>query len=702
MDYSRAVADRTAKLLHAVGGEALVLRELLDVRAADTQVPGTAAKSPASDEQIGVWLKRADAGGIAYVRQSNRTGEWRSAHERWADVEVIPSKGARRRVILLGESAARGYFYDPVYTPATVLETLLARHLPEGAEVIDLAANDLSSAELETLLRKVPALAPDAIVIFAGNNWAQAILRRTIEDVGTRSSAAAALRHEGVSGLKRLLEDRLLRSVIERTQMLPLLLQRMGIPAVVVVPEFNLADWADHASSNAPWLAQGENRRWWDHYLQAQRALQEKALQRAAKHAKQMIALDGGLTHNGLQILGTELAAAGEHEQARSALERARDARVWDVANLSPRCSASIQDGLRRAASRTVQVVDLPAVFARLNGNRLPDRAMFMDYCHLSAPAIAVAMACTARALVPQIDLPPDDVIREDATLLPPPEVEGTAHLLAAIHNAHWGQRDDIVRHHLRAAGKSIEMIETLRLVFEMQGRRVPAWMTSAAGTVTATPNSLISRYFMGYSKGRHFDERLLNLIAATLEEGGDASASQRLETIRLAEWSVQSSTARVDLLDTVWTQIADQCPAKHEEVRGGGAEGQVRGWHRAYTPLSRFPLVSNSRSARGMRIQLTCRRAAFFEPEGECVLRLNHMDIESFVLSRSWRVHHFELPAHLIRRGVNELELMWPAGQWQSTAAVEAAATQMESGRLAELSPAFADILDFWLYQQS
>jgi hypothetical protein len=48
MDYSRAVADRTAKLLHAVGGEALVLRELLDVRAADTQVPGTAAKSPAS------------------------------------------------------------------------------------------------------------------------------------------------------------------------------------------------------------------------------------------------------------------------------------------------------------------------------------------------------------------------------------------------------------------------------------------------------------------------------------------------------------------------------------------------------------------------------------------------------------------------------------------------------------------------------
>jgi hypothetical protein len=701
MDYSRLIADFAAERLQAVGRDALTLLDLLSAPTSSTGATRRTEAGSVNTDQIGLWSKRAGSNGVSYVRADSRSSaDWRLARERWADVEIIPPKSKRRRIILLGESVARGYFYDPLYTPASVLQTLLERHLPEGAEVIDLAANDLSSSELLELLFKAPALSPDALVIFAGNNWTPAPLHLTLADGSARHQAAAALRAGGVPALKCLLEDRVSYLVSEQLRMLPRALQAMRIPAVLVVPEFNLVDWHEDPGNNAPWLSGAANRQWWDHHLRARRALEENDPRLAREHAEALLALDGGLAHNGLEIMGKVLAAVGEHAQARVVLERARDGRIWDIAVRSPRCHASIQNGLRRAASEQVRIVDLPEIFCASRAHRLPDRSVFMDYCHLSAASIALAMANVAQAVVPDVTLPPPDVLCNGPGIRVAPEVESNAHFLAAIHNAHWGQSRDIIRHHVRIAAQSSGSRDMLGVVLNLHGRRAPAWMTPGAAAILEGQGPQLARYPLGYDRRRFFDEHLLDVIAETLEQHGDESASRRLATRRKNEWSVQSCANRVDLLAPFWTHHADQCRPRREHWHGAAGVSPLRSWYRVYTPISGFPVICATSSA--LDLEITQRQSRFFEPDGECRVKLNGAHVGAFPLPPQWRTCRIEIPASHVRSGVNTLELLWPLGHWQSAAAIEAAAAGLELGRLLDLSPAFADLWSLWVQQSA
>jgi hypothetical protein len=111
------------------------------------------------------------------------------------------------------------------------------------------------------------------------------------------------------------------------------------------------------------------------------------------------------------------------------------------------------------------------------------------------------------------------------------------------------------------------------------------------------------------------FDEGLLDLVAETLEEEGDGSAGDRLAGRRRDEWSVQSCAERVDLLASVWTHLADR--SLPNDVARGPSAHQPRGWYRAYTPASRFPLISAHVGAPGIHVELTCRQPRFFQPRG-------------------------------------------------------------------------------------
>jgi len=77
----------------------------------------------------------------------------------------------KRRVLLIGESVARGYLYDPEFTPALALEKIVEPHFgDDGIEVIDLARTNLGYKVRELAIAALP-LEPDMAIIFAGNNW---------------------------------------------------------------------------------------------------------------------------------------------------------------------------------------------------------------------------------------------------------------------------------------------------------------------------------------------------------------------------------------------------------------------------------------------------------------------------------------------------------------------------------------------------
>src|SRR5439155_24337600 len=139
------------------------------------------------------------------------------------------------------------------------------------------------------------------------------------------------------------------------------------------------------------------------------------------------------------------LLARGRDGEARAAMEAARDAIYGLLIAHSPRCPSPVQAALRsRATELGFAVVDLPTTFAARGV--VPDRRFFLDYCHLTIDGMRVALAATAQAVagLMAVTTPPASELEQVEISIAPRE-EALAHLLAAIHNAHWGQNADVI-----------------------------------------------------------------------------------------------------------------------------------------------------------------------------------------------------------------------------------------------------------------
>src|SRR5688572_24320491 len=144
-----ALTERLSRALASEEGTLLLARtqtlRLLATRRRSGGRRQNAAKR--SDLRIGIWEPdlRED-GSVEFVRTGNGAGDLRY----WADIERIPAKRGKR-VVLLGESVARGYFYDPAVTPARVLEEMLRSAGSQDTHVVDLARSDLTLGPLRRL-----------------------------------------------------------------------------------------------------------------------------------------------------------------------------------------------------------------------------------------------------------------------------------------------------------------------------------------------------------------------------------------------------------------------------------------------------------------------------------------------------------------------------------------------------------------------
>src|SRR5690606_8537611 len=132
--------------------------------------------------------------------------------------------------------------------------------------------------------------------------------------------------------------------------------------------------------------------------------------------------------------------------------------------------------------------------------NKVPGRGQFLDYCHLNAEGIRVSMAATAQAVSKVLFDKDAELSRFIAAApSPTPEQEGWAHLLAGIHNAHWGQGTEIGSYHFkRAAGCYPPLGETSIAVVDAAVRHgVPSILLSSFGDLVK--DQIASTYLMGY-----------------------------------------------------------------------------------------------------------------------------------------------------------------------------------------------------------
>lgn len=618
--------------------------------------PREASQEPDAGLLIGIWTPEIQEDNrVAFVRSRALFHEWRY----WADVDRIPPKSGPR-VVWLGESAARGYLFDPAATPAGVLSTLLG-----GVDVVDLARTDLGMDALRALFDALPALEPDAVVLFAGNNWHSLLFE--LDDL---QHLADAVRRDGYAGCRRVfLEEILVSRCRSLLDALAESVADFNVPVVVVVPEFNLRDWRAEPSVAVPVLPGDGNLRWIETRRRAEDALAARQLEEAACFALELVSLDGGTSAVGPTIL----AEVRPHE-ARAWLERARDAVVGVLVAHSPRCPSAVQTVLReRSAAHGFHVVDLPRVFDVESGGAVPGWDLFLDYCHLNWDGMRIAMTAVAAEVAPLVGAP------APASGLPrvAPEHEATAHLLAAIHNAHYGQSDEVLAYHCsKAAALSMVARDAMRHYLECAARGTAFWLTEAFARLCESP--IVGRYLLApeLRSQKLADFRLMETMTRALEgEGVDL----RADIERLLKGA--HSSEPVDLLDPRYRAFTFR-------DSGGYALAAERGYLRATDLNSTFALIRAQAGA--VRLEITCRTPS----GGDVGVLVNGREAGVVASESVWKTSGLAISA---REGLNWIDLRWPDAA-QPSGELERAAGRLERGIYPEVLPVFGEVHSFWV----
>jgi hypothetical protein len=449
----------------------------------------------------------------------------------------------------------------------------------------------------------------------------------------------------------------------------------------VVVPEFNLRDWRSEPAVLLPTLGGSDHTAWMRAREEAEAARAEGRADDLERTARSMVSLDRGTSALSQNLLADALLALGREAEARVALEAARDAVYGLMIAHSPRCPSPVQDALRaRAGELGFAVVDLPAAFA--GRHLLPDRRFLLDYCHLTIEGMRVAMATTAEAVAGLVGLDPPPAPEIETTDIPvSPLEEALAHLLAAIHNAHWGQAGDVVSYHARqAVERAPEVVRFLLAYAEAQSHHADHWLSAAFEHLTAAPN--VRRYLGvdgSWMVEKLADFDLLEAIVEAVEHAG-TPARARIDGILRTE---HGRAARFDLLDPRYY-------ARTFRERTGYGLGQVRGYFRALDRVSQFVLVRDQ--VETMSLRLTCRVPA---GDGEVRLRVNGSGVAVVTGTRRWHTHAVEVTSDLLHPGMNRVEIVWPLLD-PPEELIEQDARRIERGEYPDVLPAFGEIHAF------
>ena len=637
-------------------------------------------------DRVGIWERKIENGQTYFVRSKETATDWGL----WANVGRIAPKQARKRVVFIGESVARGFLYDPLYTPAMALESILQERLgKDQIEVVDLARTNLGF-EVGDLALSALALDPDVVIIFSGNNWDKSAPRSSdIPEVDT------VLREQGIPGMKNLVENELAQHVTGLVKQVSQVYKNANVPLVWIIPEFNLADWREQ-TTNAPYLVEDHNQRWIELREKAEQALQDEDYNTAAELAGRMVELDHACCVTPLYILAERCRRKGDLEGRRHYLEQARDAVIWDTSkNAAPRTYSATEKTLRaEVPANSGYLVDLPRLFKEYLQGEAPDRRLFVDYCHLTSEGIQVAMAAAASTVLQALegsDVPWRSLMEK--CLLPSPEVEAETAFLAAVHNAHWWQTAELVQHYCTRAVKSSPAIaKVMNNFLDLQTRRTPMLMCRATEELAGLGSPLIQHYLLRFNYQR-LDTVLLEAIAVALKKQG-LDVQERLLQLRCQEHSV--SKRDTNLLDyyycteglqqqeIMWivTHLADYLTHKSNH------------YYKAYWLESRFVFVGEADQP--VRLQLTCRLPHPVIGENSVSLRINDAPVGAFNLGREWETWDITVPGEVVQKGANVVVVRWPVPAANGKTQLEQVALDLLDKMYPEFFCVFGEIHSF------
>lgn len=608
------------------------------------------AEAPAGEPVVGIYRP---VGAKVYERDPERVDEW----AQWADVPRIEVRDDEVRVVLIGESAARGYFYDPDVSFAALIGEALRSVAPATPwSVVDLARTNAGEYDVGKLLVEVLNLRPAHIVFFAGNNWNDAAFN-PIE----RLRCAGALARSGIAGRIEAVHRTLGGVASEMISMLAMVAGLAGSEAVVVVPEFNLVDWREESRFLVPSPIAMPAREWCRTFAAAEDALLAGRYPEAAELIRTLAAATeweyGPVVHMRARVLE----ATEGFDAARPLYERARDLATGSCIPHSPRCVASVQRELvSSAAQYGFATVDLREVLREAGR---PDNELFMDYCHLSRPGLqraagAVASRITGRA-----------VARGWSSNQISERTESRAHALAAIHNAHYLQPADTVRRHIVRALAHEAGRETLALYRRSVADHAPRWLTGC-GRELVQPRA-VERYL------RPLDSRLSARLSDTLLLREIEAA---LGTPRPSAFAapLEPGTRIKNLLDP---RYYAEC---FRERNAFGRKGRL--FLRVISPVTRFRFDAEA----PLRCTLELIARTPLDPNGACTVALDGMPLGETPLGTGWGTASWPID---VDEGAHVISIAWLGDPSTASPSREALADAEILGTYPEPFVVFADL---------
>lgn len=672
-DLGRGYTRRLAQVLSTPDGTLALA--LLQKMAALQQPAPAPAPTAAEGDTVGIWRRTRNG---AYERRPELKDEWHL----WADTERLPLTAGRRRVAVLGESAARGYFFDPGTTYTGLFADCL-RAVPglDDVDVLDLARTSATMDDVRRTLYEAAALRPDGLVVFAGNNWYYPEL-----GAHDRQRLAEAVRRGGFAESRHTFHAVMVERARAFLADVAETARTYDIRVTLVVPEFNLADWHTEPCLGAPVLPGSGNLAWQRLREDAEAALAAGQAKEAARLAGEMAELDGGTSVTAQRLLAAALRDE-DPEAAERALVAAKDAAVGRFLPHAPRTLTAVQDELRAgAAAHGFALVDLPALLREAAGGRAPGREFFLDYCHFTYEGLALVAAGTAAALSPLLTGTAHsvDAAALRATLVAPStERQAAAHFLAAIHNAHIGQPTELVDSLLERAltldeGTAHHLVDYL----DYQSRVAPNWVCEAFARSARVPE--LARYLEVGDPGSSVKladhalrQSMLDLLA-TRGLADPAVYRERLIT--------EHAGPETDLLSDAnraptWRESADSPVQRHSYVTAPDPGSD------SWLVLARPTEVE---------LALTARLPEGEPAQAEASVRINGAEAGSVPLGAGWRTVRLTVPAGLWQAGLNHVEIRWPLRALPGDRLLSAAAEALERGETPCSLPEYAHLYAF------
>jgi len=630
-------------------------------------------------KKIGIWVAKEEAGEGTYVRQA---GPFENFGD-WANVREIKPKRTGRRIVLLGESVGRGFYYDPYLSPAKYLQTMLRRDVTdEEVEVIDLARSNILMEQLKGLALAALDLKPDVVVLMAGNNWSPLLSLGPSDFV----EAARCVRDGKWESAAKYLEDVLRRTVDVFLDELEELSIKYKFGLVIAIPEFNLLDW--ETEFRFPPLVSRESLvDWIALRAEAIVAVANGDFARAEKIGFELLKIDKGTASVGYKLIGECRLRVGDLVLARANLEAARDCAISRFGGFdSPRCFAVVQRAMRtRKRSSWLEVVDIPELFKGYLNGGLPDRRMFLDYCHFTAEAMSVAMEAVSNRVFGLLYGPKRVVPAvEGHGVQLDRKAEAEAHFLAAVHNGNWGQSPELIRYHI---GKALDLhpslVELIRAFFLVSVRRAPTALCNEFDKICDCENPTVIHFL--FHPAQLQEEKILN---RTLLEGmADELRRRGFLDMEASGWKLLTKehamqNGEVNLLKGSYSMHSNM-----ERL-----EGERLAYYRSYCERSSFTLVFAG--SRKVRFELVLR-SRMGDSEAAAVV-VNDVVVERFSVAKTWIRKEIEFSADILKLGLNSVDVLWPMPCWDFEAWCEELGGHLEAGRAVTLAPVFGEIQGF------